>query len=197
MTLSVTAMQAKIAGIILAVTLIAGLGVYTGIKLATHKTTTENVSDTSEEHYMDGSSMLRRQGAGEHVSVPSSPITIPKGGKVLRKAGVTIAPDKKADKDGKCPDVSVNFALVDDGKGGRRVIASSPDGKVVDGYDIPVIKETTYVTNKTFVGLSYSARKSVGVFIDRDLAANLRVGGSVSRSEDGKLDASLKVGVSF
>lgn len=96
----------------------------------------------------------------------------PKGAKVERVIGVDVQPDGVGIKP-----VHVDLSLVREEDGGRRVIASSPDGEIVGGLDIPV--ETLPPERK---GRSWAAglnldpiHQTFGVWLDRDWR-RLRVG---------------------
>ncbi len=68
-----------------------------------------------------------------------------------------------------CPDVRVNLALTK-GKNGERVIASSSDGFVYAGLDVPIEGASGPVIRKWALGALYSPFPNrAGLFVDRDL----------------------------
>jgi hypothetical protein len=74
-----------------------------------------------------------------------------------------------------CPPVRVDLSLVRMKDQTRRVIASSPDGAVVGGVDIPVENATPQKVLKWAAGPVYTNQRTWGAFIDRDLGP-LRLG---------------------
>lgn len=88
-----------------------------------------------ETRQADGSLILERK--------PDPTVTakqaVPKRSKLERVAQVTVQPDKgPAEPDKPCPPVTVDLSILREPDGGRRILASSPDGRVVAGLDIPV-----------------------------------------------------------
>lgn len=111
---------------------------------------------------------------------------IPKGAKVERAASMTVQGDGLKMPDGEvkpCPQVTVDLSLVREQDGGKRVIASSPDGQIVRAIDIPV--ETAAPPEelkKWAAGLSWSpAHQTAGVWIERDVM-RFRVGVEVNQT---------------
>jgi len=68
-----------------------------------------------------------------------------------------------------CPALTVRLDLVHDAESGRRVVASSPDGDIVGGIDIPIEKWIKRNESKWASGLTYDSDRKVGAFLDRDL----------------------------
>lgn len=77
-----------------------------------------------------------------------------------------------------CPALTVRLDLVDKDKG-QRVIASSPDGEIVGGIDIPREPYINHKQPKWAIGATYASDKSgdnvIGGFVDRDFGP-FRVG---------------------
>lgn len=71
-----------------------------------------------------------------------------------------------------CPALTVRLDLVGE-YDGRRVVASSPDGDIVGGIDIPIEKWVKRNENLWAAGITYGSdrtgAKAIGAFIDRDL----------------------------
>ena len=73
-----------------------------------------------------------------------------------------------------CPALTVRLDLIQQEEG-RRVVASSPDGDIVGGIDIPIEKWIKRNENKWAAGVTYDTDKKPGAFLDRDLGP-FRVG---------------------
>lgn len=134
----------------------------------------------------DGSVVLERTpSASAPASAAKPKHDLPKGTTLERQVSVTVRPRAALKVPGQsgpaCPDVTVDMSVVRDDKGGRRVVASSPDGTVVAGMDVPIEAGLQVEPAKQWAaGLSCDARqscgiKSAGVWIERDIG-RLRVG---------------------
>jgi hypothetical protein len=103
-----------------------------------------------------------------------------------------------------CPPVRVDLTLVRLQDQSRRVIASSPDGQVVGGVDIPVEAAKPIRDLKWAAGVSYNpGEKTYGAFVDRD-AAFLRLGLEANQIREPVMaggrttvDFRVKVGIRF
>jgi hypothetical protein len=152
----------------------------------------EIVAPAPEVRQADGSMELRRA-PDEHPAPP--PHIIPKGFHEERREQFTIAPAPAAAASG-CPPVRVALSVVSDDRQ-HRVIASSPDGQVVDAVDIPIQPVLMPPPARPWAaGMSYDTRHAVGIWVDRDVG-RLVVGGALSRLPDGKTEAQVRVGVRF
>ena len=83
----------------------------------------------------DGSMVLERRPTGTTEGVPTH--QIPSNSKVVRDVEVVVQPKPTPVK---CPDpapVTVRVSLVEAKDGTSRVVASSPDGEVLGGMDLP------------------------------------------------------------
>ena len=67
-----------------------------------------------------------------------------------------------------CPALTVRLDLVDQ-VDGQRVIASSPDGEIVGGIDIPLEPLVRPKRSLWEAGITMSDQRQYGVFIDRDV----------------------------
>ncbi len=122
----------------------------------------------------DGSVVLERTPeAKPQAQAPKLP------GKLSRTVTVTVKPKPqpepaKPNPDGfcpvakECPALTVRLDLVKDDDG-QRVIASSPDGDIIGGMDVPVEKWIKRNENLWAAGLTYSHDRRLGAFIDRNL----------------------------
>ena len=128
----------------------------------------------------DGSVVLERApDAKTDAPAPKLP------GKVERTVVVKVKPKPekkeptKPDQSGlcpvlECPALTVRLDLIQQEEG-RRVVASSPDGDIVGGIDIPVDKWIKRNENRWAAGVTYDTDKKPGAFLDRDLGP-FRVG---------------------
>lgn len=131
---------------------------------------------------------------------------IPKGGKIERVVSVTVEPSgtgiKLPSGEVKCPPVTVDLSLVRMSDQTRRVVASSPDGEVVAGLDVPAETLPLPEVRKWAVGLSYDpVRQTPGAWIERDVW-RVRVGLDVNQTRQrigGPIgsEARLRVGFTF
>lgn len=152
----------------------------------------EVITAAPQVQQADGSLELRRA-PDPHPAPP--PHIIPKGFHEERREQLTIAPAPAAAASG-CPPVHVALSVVSDDRQ-HRVIASSPDGQVVDAVDIPIQPALMPPPPKPWAaGLSYDTRHAVGIWVDRDVG-RLVIGGALSRLPDGKTEAQVRVGVRF
>jgi hypothetical protein len=114
---------------------------------------------------------------------------IPRGYVEERRQSITVAPAPAASS------VEVDLSLVRKGDE-RRVIASSPDGTILQAIDIPIEAALIPPPPKRWAaGLGYSTEREVGVWLERDIG-RLRVGAEVSKGA-GKPRAEIRVGVAF
>lgn len=130
---------------------------------------------------------------------------IPRKAKVERIAQITVQPDAVSEPGQPCPPVTVDMTLIREPDGMRRVLASSPDGQVVGGLDIPVESAAPPAEPKRWAaGLSWSPDQTAGVWIERDVPVFkwlVRVGGEVNQVRVGTVPAGgeirLRAGVVF
>lgn len=138
----------------------------------------------------DGSKVLEREGPEAPKAKPAH--QIPKGGTEERRVSVTVkpypgtgvklAPSGTAQAtSADCPPVTVDLSLVKMPDDTRRVVASSRDGEVIGGLDVPL--ETISRTSSTWAaGLSWSpTHQTPGVWLERDLS-RLRVGAEINQT---------------
>lgn len=87
-----------------------------------------------------------------------------------------------------CPPVTVDLSLVRNKDDTRRVIASSPDGEVVGGLDIPIEGAKALPPEKLWaVGAVMDPFKMIyGAFVDRDLGP-FRTGIQINQSREDSL----------
>lgn len=126
---------------------------------------------------------------------PPAPHLIPHGFHEVRRDTVTVAPAPGAAASG-CPPVRVDLSLVRNGSD-QRVIASSPDGQVVSAIDVPIEAAIVPPAPKPWAaGLAYGTDRAIGVWIDRDVG-RLVLGAQLARTQDGRMQAQLRVGARF
>jgi hypothetical protein len=106
-----------------------------------------------------------------------------------RAIGVDVQPDRED-----CPPTHVDLSLIRDGDG-RRVIASSPDGRVIGGFDVPLVAGLMPPPARRWAaGVRYDPFWRVGgVWIERDVS-RIRIGVDAGQAPRGGLQAGVSVG---
>lgn len=125
---------------------------------------------------------------------------VPRDAKVERIVRVSVEPERSAngpvDTQEYCPVLDVDLTLVRLPDESRRVIASSPNGRIIGGVDIPVESARVYKELKWAAGVSYNPLdRGFGGWLDRDLGP-FRLGAELNQIKDG-FDARLKAGMRF
>lgn len=155
-----------------------------------------------EQHQADGSLVLERRPDAD--AKPKQ--QIPRKARVERVAQVTVQPVVVAEPGKPCPPVTVDLSLIREPDGMRRVLASSPDGEVVGGIDVPVETAAPPPEPKRWAaGLSWSpADATAGVWIERDVPVFnqvVRVGAEVNQARAGVgasgIETRLRLGLAF
>ena len=147
----------------------------------------------------DGSVILERR----PDPAPRPKQSLPRGAKLERTVSVTVQPDAPAPQAGApCPPVTVDLSLINDGDGGRRVLANSPDGWIVGGLDIPAAPTILPAPAKRWAaGVSWSpANGTYGGWIDRDatlLGITVRTGLEIHQVGGSGIDARVRLGFAF
>lgn len=98
-----------------------------------------------------------------------------------------------------CPPVNVTLALVRDQDQTRRVVASSDDGIILGGVDIPVENVAPVVPKVWAAGAVFDPfKQTYGAFVDRDLGW-LRLGAQLNQRNQGDIPNQiwLKAGIRF
>jgi hypothetical protein len=141
---------------------------------------------------------------------------LPPRAKVLRIAQVTVQPDppppdahpppgsaSTPDPSAACPPVTVDLTLIEEPDGAHRVFASSPDGTVTGGIDIPMQPLAPPPAPRRWAaGLSWSAHQQTGgIWAERDLKIPFlplaaRVGVDINQAPAG-IDARVRLGMAF
>lgn len=133
---------------------------------------------------------------------------IPPSARLERVAQVTVQPDTTPSIPGApCPPVTVDLSLVQDQAGAPRVLASSPDGQVVGGIDIPVAPaQVPDPPRRWAAGLSWSPiTRTSGIWVERDvripiIGIQARVGVEVRQAagvQASALDGMVRIGFAF
>lgn len=155
-----------------------------------------------EVRQADGSVVLERR-PDPHAKPKQQ---IPRKAKVERVAQVTVQPDAIAEPSKPCPPVTVDLSLIREPDGMRRVLASSPDGQVVGGLDVPVESALSPPAPKRWAaGLSWSpSDQTVGIWIERDVpvfSKVVRVGAEVNQARAAVgapgIETRLRLGLAF
>lgn len=155
-----------------------------GVKTSAPKP--ENIVPVAAESLPSGAVVLER--VPKKSAKPKKP-----GTKVDREISVTVQPDAPASQP-----VTVDLQLVKEGDG-RRVIASSPDGQIIAGMDVPIEQGLIPINRPWAAGLSCdptNCKQTPGVWLERDLG-RFRVGIEATRQSDGKMNSRAKVGWVF
>lgn len=154
------------------------------------------------QHQADGSVILERR--PDPQAKPKQ--QIPRKVKVERVAQVVVQPSATAEAGKPCPPVSVDLSLIRTPDGMRRMLASSPDGQVVGGMDIPVETAAPPPAPKRWAaGVSWAPSSSTaGAWIERDVpvfSQVLRVGAEVNQTRVDAyatgIEARLRIGFGF
>lgn len=154
----------------------------------------EVVQPRAEVHQADGSDVAATAppDSPEARALPPPRAQLPRGAKVERRD--RIVAQAVATAASSCPPVTVDLQQIRTTDGGRRVIASSPDGSVLSAVDVPVDPAPLPPPDRPWAaGLSYGTDRAVGVWVERDLG-RLRAGLEVERSA-AATTARVRVGV--
>jgi hypothetical protein len=130
---------------------------------------------------------------------------IPRKAKVERLAQVVVQPEAIAEDGKPCPPVTVDMTLIREPAGDRRMLASSPDGTIVGGVDIPVESAMPPAEPKRWAaGLSWSTDQTAGVWIERDVPVFkwvVRAGAEVNQTRVGGyatgIEGRVRIGFAF
>lgn len=148
----------------------------------------------------DGSLLLERT-APQHTAKP--PHQLPKGSRLERRMQITAkpkaAPVVSAGGQLESAPVTVDLSLVRLSDDTRRVVASSPDGEIVGGLDIPGEPGPQAPEPKRWaVGVYVNPvlPEERGVWVDRDLG-RVRLGAELGASPGRQLEARVKIGLTF
>lgn len=147
-----------------------------------------NADGPAPEHRQaDQSLELKRQPAAFATIGPPAHV-LPRGTEV-RRVAVTVQPKAKD-----CPPQHLDLSLISDA-GGTRVIASSPDGRVVEGVDQPIERplELGTITRPWAAGISFAGRHGFGALVQRDVW-RLRFGVEVNALREGGAEARAVIG---
>ena len=168
--------------------LLIGVGLGFGIAYKLYRPKVIIETYQAEIRQADGSLILERK-PGFKIVKP----VIPEGATLTRQAEIIIQPTAKD-----CPEVRVDLALVRLSDQSFRIIANSPDGKIVGGIDVPIQTQLSQDLKWSLGGI-YKPN-GYGVFLERALGP-LMVGIDITRNrtpmESYTLDYALRVGVRF
>lgn len=138
------------------------------------------------------SSLVAERRPATPAEAKRPPHQIPLGTVEERRMSATVQP-RLPD----CDPVRLDLSLVREGNS-RRVVASSPDGTVIDALDMPLQPALTPAPQRPWaVGALYApARGEAGVWVERDLG-RLRLGVDLVQRDSGDLAALVRVGWRF
>lgn len=164
-------------------------GSFIGYHWGGAKPVPEDVTPAPAVTQKDGSVIAERVAPPAKPTKP--PHQLPMGAKEERRFSVTVQP-KKAD----CPPVSLDLSLVQV-DGGRRVVASSPDGEIIAAQDMPI--EAAFIAPKPRLwaaGISSDVeRERYGVWVERDIG-RIRAGAEVIEDR-GDVSGRVRLGWTF
>lgn len=150
----------------------------------------EDLRPVAARRQQDGSFVVAR--GAVPATPPPPPHALPRGAREERRIAVTVQPRR----DG-CPPVSLDLSLLQV-DGGRRVLASSPDGEVTQALDLPL--EAAFVPpppRHWAAGASLDVHgERPGLWLERDLG-RFRVGVDLLMDEGGALQGRARLGFSF
>ena len=153
----------------------------------------------------DGSTILERTDTQPEAKPPH---VVPKGASVERVVQVKVKPkvviaDGIKDAPSLSPDakpannpITIDLSLVRLTDDTKRVIASSPDGEIVGGMDIP-IETLAYKPRVWAAGISVDPVHQVGgVWVERDIS-RIRLGVDAGVNKFHDFETRLRVGVTW
>jgi hypothetical protein len=153
------------------------------------------------QRQVDGSMVLERR--PDPAAKPKQ--QIPPKAKLERVAQVTVQPSA-APAGEPCPPISVDMSLVREEDGMRRLLASSPDGTIIGGVDVPVESAAPPAEPLRWAaGLSWShSEQTGGVWIERDVplfSKAVRVGIDLEQvrvdADAMGVDGRIRIGLAF
>lgn len=162
------------------------VGLYLGYSAYYKPPVLEKYAPAVRQH--DGSLVLEKKPAEK----PTPKQEIPKGAKIERVVSVTVRPTPRAgigrpevSKGGEaCPDVTVDLTLIKNSDDTQSVIASSPNGDVIGGVDIPAQSlPNVSAPLKWSVGATYFSNKWYSANVARNWGP-LRAGVEVLKTEN-------------
>lgn len=95
-----------------------------------------------------------------------------------------------------CPSIVCDATLIQMDDGSRRVIFSSPDGRVQNAVDIPPVNIEPVRATPWAAGASYGTDATYGGWVDHDLGP-LRLGVEIQQTDQGTVTARARVGLRF
>lgn len=113
-----------------------------------------------------------------------------------KRPSVTPAQEATAEATADCPPVTVDLTLVRAQDGAQRVLASSPDGEVIGGLDVPLVALQLPSARPWAAGVSYDLNdRRVGGWVDHDIGP-FRVGLELQDESEG-VSGRIRAGVRF
>jgi len=150
----------------------------------------ESIAPAPAQLQLDGSVVLERRPV---VAPAKAPHQLPRGAVEERRIAVTIQPERED-----CPPAQVDLSLIRDGDG-RRVIVSSPDGRVIDGLDMPIEGGLIPAPARRWAAgvARHITEDRIAVWVERDFS-RVRIGAEIKQSETGDaFEPWVRVGFTF
>lgn len=167
--------------LLLAIAALIGLGLFAGWYFFAPKHIVETAAPAVRQ--ADGSTIVERAPDAKARPVAQ----IPKGARLERNISLTVRPETppanlKLAGAAPCPPVRVDMSLVRMPDRTRRVVASSPNGEIVGGLDVPVDAAPGSESKHWAAGLSWSPITSTaGVWVERDIG-RVRIGAEMQQA---------------
>ncbi|GLR13989.1 hypothetical protein GCM10007907_27790 [Chitinimonas prasina] len=186
----------KLGGVLALLTALVGAGLLLGYWLFGEVERSEVITPAPAVRQADGALVLARQ----PIAKAGKPVhALPTASVEERRIQLHVRPETRSTEsvfalDCLCDPVQVDVSLVRDAEGGPRVVASSPDGEVLAGLDMPLTPMRLSAPPSTWAaGLSWSPRQRVaGIWLERDIG-RLRLGAELL-AQDSRLDPRLRAG---
>lgn len=186
----------KVGGVLVLLTALVGVGLLIGYWLFGEAERREVMTPAPAVRQADGALVVERR----PVAKAGKPVhALPAESVEERRIQLHVQPQTQPTEsafalDCLCDPVQVDVSLVRDAEGGQRVVASSPDGEVLAGLDMPLTPMRLSAPPNTWAaGLSWSPRQRVaGIWLERDIG-RLRLGAELL-AQDSRLDPRLRAG---
>ncbi|HSC81177.1 MAG TPA: hypothetical protein VLC08_12540 [Chitinolyticbacter sp.] len=190
-------------GLLIAVcTVLLAAALWLGIQIGAGRAPVDEITAPAAAVIQHDGSVLAKRVPNPEPSPP--PHQLPRGSKEERRVSVTVKPTRQpapiVEPDGtvhcECPPITVDLSLVQV-DGGRRVVASSPDGQVINALDVPIDPAPLPPPERPWAaGVSYSTDQRWGVWAERDLS-RVRLGLDLEQGEAGGVAARARLGWKF
>lgn len=165
-------------------------GMWIGYQFRPDEPQAESIAPAPAERQADGSVVAPRVVAPARTEKP--PHQLPRRAVEERRMSVKVQPHAPT-----CPPLLLDLSLVQL-DGGRRIVASSPDGEIIDSLDMPLEAALLPPPVRSWgAGVSFDPRTDrSGVWLDRDFG-RVRIGADLRQDRDGALTPAVRIGWRF